>query len=269
MGSEMCIRDSGIYKTLLLETGKAYRVEFEIKSISAGAIAVGVGSGNVVGTFSTVGVHSCFGTATNQSMTFFSVGATTTATIDNVSVKEVLTWADPKYYLDFDGVDDHMVATSVAAASTRTLGLARHIDSGSTKGAVAYFVATSDAIGLYNFTSPTSYGFNTWNNDSWGVNLDKRGVSEVDVAYFVNGNPATSGVSLSINGSLASLSQVTGTSVSKTMSTGFRLGAGGVTTTQLLNGRIYGVVFNDRALSAGEQSSLESYLATKSGVTLP
>jgi hypothetical protein len=56
------------------------------------------------------------------------------------------------------------------------------------------------------------------------------------MALFFNGNPSTSGVKLFMNSTEKTLSQVKGTSVSRTMANGFRIGIGGTFDTQNYDG---------------------------------
>jgi hypothetical protein len=183
-------------------------------------------------------------------------------------LRGVSTGADTDlHWLEFDGVDDYMDAASVPASSNPTLVVGRYMDATMGKGGVVYFNATVNATGLYMW-SGGRYGFNTWNGDSWGEADTHRGVTEVDTAYFLDGNPNSNGCSLYINGVPISLSQVNGESVSRTIDDGLFIGRGNSTTDQLLKGDIYGIVTTGDILSEAERGYIEFFIAEKSGVTL-
>ena len=136
--------------------------------------------------------------------------------------------------LSFDGTNDSLLNTTLTAASTRS---AYYVKKGANlDGHSTVFGFTADSgltqLGIYYWnSSPFSYGFNTWNNDSWGYDGANTEFlrQTLEMALFLNGNPSTSSVKLFINNSQKTLSQVRGTSVSRTMENGIRIGEGGST----------------------------------------
>ena len=80
-------------------------------------------------------------------------------------------------------------------------------------------------IGLYQW-STGEIGFNTWNSDVWGFNGDFQN-RKVYTLLFKNGNPVSSGVVIKVNDSAQSLSQLIGTSTTRTMANGLKLNYGG------------------------------------------
>ena len=83
------VATSGAYRLGFATVGKYYELTFEIISISSGGVQISLGTS--VGTNRTAaGVYTqrilCTG---NGNLTLYSVGASTTASVDNVSIKEV------------------------------------------------------------------------------------------------------------------------------------------------------------------------------------
>ena len=72
-----------------LVAGKTYRVKFEITEYTTGAVGLRAGTGAILQTFSSVGVHSADVVVSGALQVRFDVSGTTTLKIDNVSVKEV------------------------------------------------------------------------------------------------------------------------------------------------------------------------------------
>jgi hypothetical protein len=134
--------------------------------------------------------------------------------------------------LSFDGVNDALFNSTLTASSTQSAFYVKKGANLSGNSVVFGFPTNSGAsqLGIYYFNnSPFSYGFNTWSSDSWGYNgADTNFLNQtLEMALFLNGNPSSSGVKLFINNSAISLSQVRGTSVSRTMENGLRIGQGG------------------------------------------
>lgn len=190
----------------------------------------------------------------------------TSCTLDNISVKEassgfVTTWYDqsgnsndatqataasqPKIVsggslvtengkpaIDFDGDDDSLLNSTLTANSTQSVFYVKRgiIRSGSSN-ILGFPTTTNDTqIGIYYWNSADyEYGFNTWVADSWGIESATSLFTKqtIEFALFKDGNPTTSGVKLFIDSVEQSLSQVKGTSTSRTMADGFRIGTGG------------------------------------------
>ena len=171
--------------------------------------------------------------------------------------------------LTFDGTQ-YLDNTSMVASSTNMLFIVKKINNVADDFSLFSFVATSNVIDLYYWGANTDqYGFNSWAGDSWGINnFDKEGLFQIDAVLFKNGSPASSGVELYINGATQSLSQVKATSVSRTMSTGYRVGRGDSTTDQEFNGEMAEVIVYARDLSDAERQSIEYYLSRKWAIPL-
>ena len=72
-----------------LVSGKTYKVEFEIKDYTTGAVGLRAGTGSSLVTFNTNGVHSINMVASGALQIRFDVSGSTTLKVDNVSVQEV------------------------------------------------------------------------------------------------------------------------------------------------------------------------------------
>lgn len=135
--------------------------------------------------------------------------------------------------ISFDGTNDSLLNTTLTASSTQSVFYVKKGANLSGNSNVFGFPTTisNTQLGIYYwYTSPFSYGFNSWSGDSWGYDgADTEFLSQtLEMALFLNGNPSTSGVKLFINNTQKTLSQVRGTSTSRTMANGFRIGEGGV-----------------------------------------
>jgi len=134
--------------------------------------------------------------------------------------------------LSFDGTNSNLLNTTLSASSTQSVFYVKKGANLSGNSAVFGFPADSNTtqLGIYYWNdSPFSYGFNTWNGDSWGYSGANTNFlnQTLEMALFLNGNPSSSGVKLFINNSAISLSQVRGSSTSRTMENGLRIGVGG------------------------------------------
>lgn len=192
-----------------------------------------------------------------------------TGTISKVSVRKVLDTSATQvtaaarpilqqtagglYYLDFDGVDDNMTATYSGAFSaiTRSVGFRSNLSGGfilddNNLDNRCSFYLTSGNLRLFNSSGITGTG-------GWVVGDDEIAVATISAAGAAtlsgSGNPAS------------------GTIGPPTSTDGIRIGVAGGGNLQM-NGRIYAVVDLDRVVTAGENTSLQAYLALKSGVTL-
>lgn len=148
--------------------------------------------------------------------------------------------------------DDSFMEASAFGAQSENTSFGVFKDDGGENQMWYSFAANggSAALGLYYWGADASkhFGFNTWNVDSWGYNGAGTEVKaqNITTAHFLDGNPTSSGVELWVNGSSKSLSQVQGTSVSRNMDGGFRLGYGGVSgTTQDFSGNFQEIIIFD------------------------
>lgn len=157
------------------------------------------------------------------------------------------------YYLEFDGVDDSLTAAYSGAFSaiTRSVGFRTNANGD--------FILDDDALNNSGSFYFTSGNLRLWSGGGiTGTGGWVLGDDEIAVATISAAGAAT----LSGSGNSAS-----GTIGPPTSTDGIRLGASGSGSAPL-NGRIYAVVDLDRVVTAGENTSLQAYLALKSGVTL-
>jgi hypothetical protein len=251
---------SNLDQSLTTTAGKYYVVEYSITSYTSGDIRfrfTGVANINgvlrsSVGTFSEV----VFASSVNNVLRFTDAGGGFTGSIDNVSVKEVLTWADPKYYLDFDGVDDFMKSSSFTALSQPI-------------SAAVAFRSNSIVDFIYDGHASNQFSLVTIVD---GVTDSLRFVSDSAVPYLIV--PYTDGadtvVRVLANGA-SSVLAINGAENSGPVNatsdpTQWTLGDNGSASAgNNLDGRIYGFVAIDRTLDPDEITDVEGYLADKTG----
>ena len=127
----------------------------------------------------------------------------------------------------------------------------------------------SAQLGIYYWnSSPFSYGFNSWNGDSWGYDgANTEFLSQtLEMALFLNGNPSSSGVKLFINNSQKTLSQVRGTSVSRTMQDGLKIGQGAIQNDQNFDGNLQELVIWSADYSSTNRSGIQSNINSYYGI---
>ena len=252
------------YQAISTVVGKVYTIAGEWRS-SAGTwrIVVGTSAGNTnIYTSSIAGSGTVDATFTaTTTTTYVSVRSVTITVgdyveIDNVTVKEVLTWADPKYYLDFDGVDDSLRAIfSADQAQPNTISAAFKFDVASR---FEFMVDGYSARRHTLYKSSTNLGL-----FAGAAIFDSSAIGTVERVAFGYLNGASS--DLRVDG----LSVATGNTASQLWG-GVTLGANSSpTAASQADCRIYGFVGVNRTLTAGEIDDVEAYLAAKSGVTLP
>ena len=235
-----------------LDPTKTYSVSLDVVSHTSGSVYFLGGltsGGNALGTWSYL--------ITGVSQIYIRAGGGGfTGSIDNITVKEVLTWADPKYYLDFDGVDDKLSAAFASAqAQPNTIATAFKFDDYTTRT----FDFVFDSIDANRHRLIDNSGTLTYLSDS-AVSIVASTTNET-VALMHFDSPSSSA---RIDGAIVSSGDTTGT---KTWS-GVVLAQYYASNIYGFNGRIYGFIGVNRTLTADEIDGVESYLASKSGVTL-
>ena len=86
---------SAAYQLASISVGKTYKVVFEITSYTNGGVALRAGTSSAITYFSGVGVHTNYINVTGGALQLrFNTNSTSTLSIDNVSVKEVLSGLD-------------------------------------------------------------------------------------------------------------------------------------------------------------------------------
>jgi len=235
-------------------------------------------------------------TATSTGNLYLStgIGSATSGLVayfDNITVKEVLTWADPKYYLDFDGVDDYLQGPNHPFTFTGPVSFYTGFSPTSTQMYSTLFSAGAiNSSGLnqsntmgFQYSSSTLVGSGyrpAFATDIWypsGVFASTNAPLTLGTDYvagFVIDDWSThrsTGAASRINGAEQTLTSYntaspTGLNASPTYIGVFDPAA---LSTSFANAKIYGLIALDRTLTTAEIEATESYLATKSGVTLP
>jgi hypothetical protein len=287
------------YQAISTVVGKVYTIAGEWRS-SAGTwrIVVGTSAGNTnIYTSSIAGSGTVDATFTaTTTTTYVSVRSVTITVgdyveIDNVTVKEVLTWADPKYYLDFDGVDDYLQGPThpftftgpvsfyagFNPTSANTYSTLFSVGAGGSSG------TNQDKTMAFQYSSTTLLGSGyrpSFATDIWrpagvyAATTSPLALGTDYVAGFVIENWSThrsSGTTSRINGAAQTVASYgsgvpTDLNASPTYIGVFDPAA---LSTSFANAKIYGLIALDRTLTTAEIEATESYLATKSGVTLP
>jgi hypothetical protein len=192
--------------------------------------------------------------------------------IKNISVRELpgnhatqLTWAARPvlqtsgglWYLDFDGVDDYLkVAWGASLPQPNSFGMGAALTTGTSKFHLDGYALARNT--LYNTGSSVTLFANTV--------LQYNALANDGVKHVWMGEWNNSSSFLRKDGVL--LTPISGSTVGPAASDGLTISAR-VNNTFWANNDLHALVFIDRALTAGEITDLESYLATKSGVTLP
>jgi hypothetical protein len=235
-----------------------YWVSFTVSDYVSGGLTINAGSGTSYPVSSLANGTYSFA-VTNGGATpsrLYFTPNNLYAKIDNVTVKKLLTWADPKYYLDFDGVDDTMAVTFASALTqpnTLAFGFVFDTYPASSFSFVVDGVSASNRHALYS-ASGIFQGFGgAILTAGSSTNGDEVAVAKFDGASsFIRRNGSSAAV-----GNLGTMAWG-----------GIRLSGDRSSPLYFLNGRIYGYVGVNRTLTAGEIDDVESYLAAKSGVTL-
>ena len=191
------------------------------------------------------------------------------ATQSTSTARPTLQLSGSSYYLDFDGVDDRMVATfasvvnrpaDIAIAWNRDVTASGYIYNGATSNGRLFLSTLNNpprAIQIGNYDATTGAAGNWEDSATSGV------VDAVVTARFTTTSPYRA---LRINGSAASVIFNAGASGGNSWD-GITLGSS-YTFGAYSNVNIYGYVGVNRNLTAGEIDDVEAYLAAKSGVTL-
>lgn len=182
--------------------------------------------------------------------------------------------ADGLWYLDFDGVDDVISFGDILQLGTsdKTLAIAM-VDEDGTSSASFFSRRGSSAPGAvpgWGFRSSAGtmsleYDDGTANSiagSTFGssAGLESLAVQVAEVEHGVAATNFKNGASDGADLDISAIGDVTG---SKALGVGGNPGD-----VFFLKGRIYGLVFIDRLLTTSEKSSVTTYLAQKSGVTL-
>jgi hypothetical protein len=168
--------------------------------------------------------------------------------------------------LFFNGLNDFLLNSTLTASSTQSAFYVKKGQNINGNSAVFGFptTVTNTQLGIYYWNSLQVYGFNTWNGDSWGFSgANTEFLSQtLEMALLLNGNPSTSGVKLFINNSQKTLSQVNGTSVTRTMANGLRIGRGGDDDNQNFDGNLQELVIWSADYSSTNRTGIQDNINT-------
>ena len=183
------------------------------------------------------------------------------ATQTTSAARPVLQTSGGLWYLDFDGVDDGMSAAFAAAqAQPNSIGVGFKFDAYADKQYDFVFDSPAASAGGSRHVLLDSVG-NLTAYAGANVVLGSSDISDnVVVTHFNTPNSFARK-----NGSVVFSAQNTGPAAWS----GIVIGSDYTGGARSIDGRIYSFVGVNRTLTAGEIDALESYLANKSGVTLP
>ena len=272
------IRISNFYAGLL-DTAVSHQIRLEAK-VSTGTVQIRLNGETPVASQSITGTNyqdysfviKWDGTTSIMSLQALGMGAGESINIRNIRVYElpgnhatqttsaarpVLQSAGGLYYLDFDGVDD-WISTTFGASIPQPLTFAA--------GALWADSTSTAAIHWSSVSGFQTYSIKNSSNMQMSpggiVYAEPDGVSNnVWVQHF-------DAASFYLRKDGSAQTPISGSSTGTTSLDSLRLAINPLTSVSPHASRWYGVVLVDRTLTAGEISDLESYLATKSGVTL-
>lgn len=236
-------------------------VRIVLGGVYAGEVSISSGVGSYSGVFKNTGGSADFALQSNSGTS----GANDAFTLDNVSVKQIpgnhavapSDAARPLYktagglhWLEFDGVDDYLVATVNGLSSTTVNALAFN------PGADTAYIATSLSSSIYwHYTQIGNPG----GFDS-GVGSPSYRLNGADIVYTNRGDTHSNWAN---NDNISIVQNLNLPSTASFYLFNYATFSGLYT-----QGKMYGALLLDRALTTDELADLESYLAAKSGVTL-
>ena len=173
---------------------------------------------------------------------------------------------------DFDGVDDYITVGGISAITSNLITVCTWVkrDADGWNGALFGFgTAASSTQDIYFWGGESSrqFGYNTWNGDSWGFtgSTDTGEIMDGEWHYLtavLNRSTITSSL-IYVDGVSKSLSQVRGTTQTRTPSTNFGIGLNGWEGgSQLLNGNLANTFIYNKQLTQAEIT--QNYNAQKS-----
>ena len=233
----------------------------------------------------TAGSYSMVFEAAATAVGFRNVNTDTdTITVENIVLKEIpgnhliapsdaarpVLRADGElYYLEFDGTDDQMEASSVIGYNdgfTAVVGVAT-ADNTNANQAVICERAAGTSNGFVVYLDTDDIEFWTGNGSTWDIDSSLATlVDDTPVVFTSELTPTGQDKSLRDDGAAASATS--GLTVGQSSLEQFRIGSATDAGSFHLEGRLYGTTIIDRLLTTTERQNLEIYLANKSGVTL-
>jgi len=163
---------------------------------------------------------------------------------------------------DFDGVDDYITVGGISAITSNLITVCTWVkrDADGWNGALFGFgTAASSTQDIYFWGGDGSrqFGYNTWNGDSWGFTGSTATGEIMDgewhyLTAVLNRSTITSSL-IYVDGVSKSLSQVRGTTQTRTPSTNFGIGLNGWEGgSQLLNGNLANTFIYNKQLTQAE-----------------
>lgn len=269
--------------------GRAYRVTYTITAISANGVSLQVGGTN--GTSRTsAGTYTEIITATNTTAPFFAARVgTTTVSVDNVSVKLIPGYhriqatgtSMPKYKTDgtlhwllYDGTDDGHATGTITWGTDEVASCFGGTKSSDAAAQVVFELSpTINAnTGAFYLVAGTN-NITGWTAASRGTATSGSGQTAGVITAAPDTRVVTSTHDISADRTTIRVDGVDGTPATADKGTGnfgsypLYFGRRGGTTLPF-NGREYQTVIRSRLLSAAELSSLETFIAAKTGVIL-
>jgi len=165
-------------------------------------------------------------------------------------------------YWDFDGVDDYITVGGISTITSNLITVCTWVkrDADGWNGALFGFgTAASSTQDIYFWGGEGNryFGYNTWNSDSWGFTGSTATGEIMDgewhyLTAVLNRSTITSSL-IYVDGVSKSLSQVFGTTQTRTPSTNFGIGLNGWNGgSQLLNGNLSNTLIYNKQLTQAE-----------------
>lgn len=179
----------------------------------------------------------------------------------NVTLYNSPTWNSNGWFT-FDGTDDYGLVGVIPQASSSYVSITALVQRGTDgwNGALFGFgTADTSTQDVYFWGGDASrqFGFNTWNGDSWGFSNSTTTGNIMDgrwhhLTAIFDRNTITNS-SIYVDGVLKSLSQVRGTTLTRTVSGNFGIGLNGWNTgDQLFRGNMSNLQMYPKALTSAE-----------------
>ena len=173
---------------------------------------------------------------------------------------------------DFDGVDDYITVGGISAITSNLITVCTWVkrDADGWNGALFGFgtaPGSTQDIYFWGGDGSRQFGYNTWNSDSWGFTGSTATGEIMDgewhyLTAVLNRSTITSSL-IYVDGVSKSLSQVRGTTQTRTPSTNFGIGLNGWNGgNQLLNGNLANTFIYNKQLTQAEIT--QNYNAQKS-----
>ena len=265
VGASLTMTAAGALTTNLT-AGKTYRFSADVKVSAGGSVNATIVSATT--NPSTPVTNTAFETlsfyfvadGSNETFRPTSMGAGEVFWIKNISVQEVTAWTGGQYYLKFDGVDDTIATAQFATALAQPNTLSASFVYNQETTAYVWDSATTAARHAFYYATGASPYYAIYANSS--------GTQVSDASFVGSGYVAL--VEYNTNQSVIRLDGATvadPANVGASGTNGYRL-ARAAFANNWGDVSVYSFLAINRTLTAAEITDLETYLASKSGVTL-